>query len=764
MRLTIDNTDYSAALDSERLPKITRRLNQPDELRAALIAASPLFVVPAPGARVLLERDDGSALFTGYVTAAPEHEYLGWSERGPAYRYALEAAGDEAPLDAKMLSRRPPFVLRSAGGILRLMTEDLLPGQYELAGVEDVETIPYFTAAAARWSQVAAALCLRARCRYRAQSGAITFQPVGDTTHLIEEGAPGYCPQALKLRCVRRTVNDLTVVGHYEPAAYVKDYFIGDGITLNFPLSHMPFTRRQSTIVEDEYAGSELDARLWTKTDPGSALSVAGGALNVNGGTGADGGATVCLNEKLEIGGALLLQHGAAAFSGPSDGVLGGLYDGAVAIANCVAGFRVTPSGGQSAIRALVNGAESGTPLATAAGHRYFLTTRIHATEFYRQRQVFHSSLHPAGAGRGGEAVGSGLRLVLEVHDVDPANPGSEAAVSTVLYDGVLPSAPGHCTYATVNAASMQMSLAFTRIARQISAEVRSAFPGQDYKTRLVGYISEGGECRVFDTPELHFHAEHVPASGEKIKVSYRAGDDAMARVTDPASIAALATARDDGVRAAVIEVKSPPPNTSADCENAALALYDDINAPAWSGSYRVWSDFLGADAQPGDAVAVSVASRDAEFSAIVREVEIEAADPAGDRCRYLMRFANEAATALGLDSQPSTAWPPESASTIETAGASFAPDLPDAEILAYDSVSVTLDAGCDPPAGGGIEVRRSDAGWGTGRERNLAGRFTTRTFTITRLSRTQDCYLRQYDAQGRYSRYSTALHLDCPL
>ena len=63
-------------------------------------------------------------------------------------------------------------------------------------------------------------------------------------------------------------------------------------------------------------------------------------------------------------------------------------------------------------------------------------------------------------------------------------------------------------------------------------------------------------------------------------------------------------------------------------------------------------------------------------------------------------------------------------------------------------------------------EVRWSDASWGQASDRNLAGRFTTRTFTLPRLSRVEDYYVRQYDnsSPAKYSRYSTALHLDYPL
>lgn len=62
-------------------------------------------------------------------------------------------------------------------------------------------------------------------------------------------------------------------------------------------------------------------------------------------------------------------------------------------------------------------------------------------------------------------------------------------------------------------------------------------------------------------------------------------------------------------------------------------------------------------------------------------------------------------------------------------------------------------------------EVRAHDYGWGVANDRNLLGRFTTRTFSLPRLARTQNYFLRSYDNSSppRYSRYAAALHVDSP-
>ena len=95
-----------------------------------------------------------------------------------------------------------------------------------------------------------------------------------------------------------------------------------------------------------------------------------------------------------------------------------------------------------------------------------------------------------------------------------------------------------------------------------------------------------------------------------------------------------------------------------------------------------------------------------------------------------------------------------------------FLPDLTSAAVTVVTSTTVTIDTGFTPGAGEGIEVRSTDAGWGPDNDRNLTGRFTSSTFTLSRFGRAQDYFLRRYDSSlpPKYSRYSTGLHVDYPL
>lgn len=166
----------------------------------------------------------------------------------------------------------------------------------------------------------------------------------------------------------------------------------------------------------------------------------------------------------------------------------------------------------------------------------------------------------------------------------------------------------------------------------------------------------------------------------------------------------------------------------------------------------------------------MNVPTRGAVFTAVVREVEIQIADPADDRGFYTIVFANDLATPLGIEYGGS-------AVTIELqdlptlqqttqVGSFYQVNLTEAQITSVTPTTVEVDAGMSPPSGGGIEVRENDYGWGQANDRNLLGRFNTETFTLTRLAAVQDYFLRLYDNSSppRYSRYSAALHVDYPL
>lgn len=242
-----------------------------------------------------------------------------------------------------------------------------------------------------------------------------------------------------------------------------------------------------------------------------------------------------------------------------------------------------------------------------------------------------------------------------------------------------------------------------------------------------------------------------------------------MARVQDLNSIAAHHNGSDSGRRSYVRRLKQPSAPTSIDCENAAVALLDDAVQPAWSGEYRVISDFLpDGDVLPANAVQISAPSRGASFTAIVWEVDLQVVSLRDDRCECLLRFSNDAAKPLAFSFESMVLLAPLTRIYTNTTPSSslYLPPLTAAQVTNVIATEITVDAGIAPLAGGGIEVRRSDGGWGSGSDGNLAGRFYTQIFNLPRLSRVQGYYLRQYDSSSpvKYSRDSALVHVDYPL
>jgi hypothetical protein len=673
-------------------------------------------------------------------------------------------------------------VARSAGDALRQVTQDAIPVVFDVSAVQNLDTLAYYVPDPQKsWSQHAAAISTEARASYRVFNGAVILAPIGAAAYGLNESDVNFSPAALTLQPGNAIVNDVTVIGDLEPRAYVRDYFVGNGVSTRFYLSQPPFTKRSTTVFDEEYSTPALDPTRWSVSDPARAVVVGSGKLQIAGGTGADGATVVSFVEQMELGGSWVIEHGDVVFtSNLSSGILGGLYLGSVSVANCLAGFQISPAGPVSQIQALINGAPAGTAVVTASGHHYVLTTRIYSQEIYRLQQTFHCATNPAGAGIGGSQIGANVRLVLQVHDIDPTNPGSIVAPANVLYDGVISGAPAFCAYALVNSSSLYCAIAFTRLIEAVDVEVRTSLPGEPYVSRPVGPLSSGCECNVISGTTLDFFSAYVPALNQYIEVHYRGqyGSEsllamagrAMARVTNPAGITAQQRGIDNGVRSAVQHVKSPPARTTADCENAALAVLSDGATAGWIGDYEVWSDFLPGGAQdifPGDALQVNVPSRSANFQAIVREVEITFQDLAGEHSVYKIQFADEAARTLSFEMEVAKVSTPLAITPITNAqvGSTVLDDLTSAQITTVASTTASIDAGIAPPIGGGIEVRWSDSGWNHFNDENLAGRFTTQAFTLPRLSRVEDYFLRQFDASvpPRYSRHTAALHIDFP-
>jgi hypothetical protein len=86
--------------------------------------------------------------------------------------------------------------------------------------------------------------------------------------------------------------------------------------------------------------------------------------------------------------------------------------------------------------------------------------------------------------------------------------------------------------------------------------------------------------------------------------------------------------------------------------------------------------------------------------------------------------------------------------------------------VISATTTALQIDAGTDPPTGGGFEVRVRDWDFGPAVDQNLVLRSPVRSFSIPRTAQAERYYIRMYDASSTplYSRLSSAVFTNLPV
>ena len=458
MILTIDNLDgqgardYSAALCPKEAAAgvkaltIERTLNAPSRVSGTLLfggePGEASLPVPVRRARVVLVSAlSGTALFTGYLATEPVAIYSGAGIAGAVYRYEFSALSDEWLLDKQTAVLTNSGYSMPAGTVIQEIVSRTAAGVLTTTGVAPGQAIGVFTPEQGKpFSSMAGEIANSTLDSYRTIAGGLSLNPVGATTHSIDfdtgTGGGTLTPAALRTAQARELANDVTLTGEIEPGAYATELFEGDGTTTLFLLSEVPHHVTKPTLLTDNFAQASFNTLLWQVTDPGSHLTLGAGGLVLTGGNGYDGQTTLAAWDSFELGGSLVLEAADVQLNAPSDGVLLGLYSGLVQRANCVAGYNVRQSGGNTVLTPYVNGAEVGTTFTVVSGHSYTLRIRLHSPEFQRVLQTYYARVDGVTTAFGGGLVASPAAVVFDL--VDLGNAANTPA--TVLYDGAIAS------------------------------------------------------------------------------------------------------------------------------------------------------------------------------------------------------------------------------------------------------------------------------------------------------------------------------------
>ncbi len=795
LRITIDNLDgvgprdYTSSVSPEGAITLQRTLNMPTRCTAEFVVGVEGLPLPSRLGRVIVEAEDGTVLFTGYLATEPVRVYAGEASWGAVYRARLSAVSDEWLLDrAGSGAAQTAAVSLSLNGdqLLARMIARTQAGSLDMSQGSGGQVSGVFAARAdVPWSVNAGEAAGAGYASYRALNGQIMLQPAGSVTHNFSDADGTLSVAELQVGAVRELANDVTLSGAEEPAAYVSESFVGDGTTTVFSLTESAYRDTNRTLINDSFDGATIDTTQWSGSDPGSHILLGAGGLTLSGGTGQDGQTALTALDALEIGGSIVVELGGVVLGAASAGIVAGLYAGPVQLAACFAGFRVRQStsetGGVTILVPMLNGVEVGSTFTPLAGHAYTLRLRLHSVEMQRVMQRYYCMADGVVQGFGSlSGVSAPCDVVFELVDEG----ASSNTPATVLYDsaattGTLPSSPATCAFAAVNATQIFGSIRSVNMTRTGSAWVVSTLPNGTKQTRLIGAAGEGVDCEVSygtsaGTPgKVTFLAGRVPVVGEMVTVEYRNQQRAIARIADGASVAARRKRALPATSAGRVrwlgKVLQPVARSSADCETAAQALlaFATSRTAAVAGSYATVNP--SADIWPGDVLAVT--SDGVTSSLLVRSVEVKDANAVPEIRTYAIKFANDWATqwadGLGLKLSESIAADAFLPATAETAPAQVLANLQQLSVTSVNGSEVQMDAGCDPPAGGGFEVRRRD--WNFGADVDTADlvlRSPVRNFSIPRAAQVERYYVRMYDASSPalYSRFSSAVFLNVPL
>jgi hypothetical protein len=769
MKITIQAEDYTAALDAAHPLTIERRLNEPSicQLRLSLPANGSL-AAPSRFQSLAVTGDDGTPYFTGYIAVSPLPEYSGMGLEGPRYRTAIQAVSDELLLDQFLMPPTAGSAGETAGSLLSSLVTHTGSAALSTAGLTLATVVGTFAPAhGATWSKSAGEVAGMARAAYRALNSALALNAIQSTVHPLNEadGSLTLSNLAFTASVKRALANDVTVCGENEPAAYVTEYFLGDGVTTEFDLAADPYfpATSKTTIVSELFNEPQVNTALWSASGGAGYLTLGANGLALGGGSGIDGQTLLTWIDPIEMGGTLLLEAVGVTLSLGSTGILAGFFAGLETAVGCVAGFQVTAAsgGGALTLQPILEGTATGTMFAINPANQYTLRLRVSCPECERAQAIYYSfgdsGLISAG---GGFVLGPG-KIQMEIQEFV----SGVGATPVTLYNGALTSLPGACTLVASSSINLVGSMRALNLANLGSGWVVSTPPGGAAYTRRVGATAESAECHLERTGKIAFYTGYAPVSGELVAVSYRTIGRAVGRAVNTASQAALAAAGSPSVAAWIGSVTSPPARSSADCRNAATAMEQAAASVSalWSGAYKGTRASFAIDVWPGDALLLNAPSTSLDAQVVVRTVKVTYTPSYPDLVAYDIAFANDWADDLAIRisvTVPANAWlPAPVAPTVLQ-------NLNALTVTTLSGSTVTINTGVTPPSGGGFEIRLRDYAFMPGNDPTLVLRGSASTLTFSRVSASDRFYIRMYDGSTppNYSEFSTALFINLPL
>jgi hypothetical protein len=769
MKITIQGQDYSATLDAASPLTIERKLNEPSTCQFSLcLPANGSLDTPSRNQYVSVIGDDGTLYFTGYVAVSPLPQYAGLGLVGPRYRTRIEALSDEVLVDQLLMSSSASATGETAQSLMAALLTHTGATSLSTQGISFGATVGYFAPRpGVPWSKSAGQVAGQARAAYRALNRKITLSAVPTTVHSLTERDGSLSPANLTLSASvkRARTNDVTVCGAHEPAAYVTEFFLGDGLTTQFYLTQDPYfpPASKSTIISELFNETQINQQMWSNTGAQGYLTLGAGGLAMNGGNGYDGQTNITWLDPVEMGGTLLMEAVGVRLSQGSSGILAGFFTGGSDTASCTVGFQVTAAVGTgvTTLQPIIQGTAVGTSFAINPANQYTLRARVHCPECVRALATYRSCGDSGPISAGGEwNVGPG-KLQLEIQEFV----NGVGAIPIILYDGSVSNLPGVCSVVAASSLNLMGSMRAFHLTNLGSGWVVSTPASGSAYTRRLGTTGEAGECYLERTGKATFYTGSVPAVGEQIAVSYRTVGRAVGRQINTASQQALVQSGMPATASWIGSVTDPPARCSADCRNAALVMEQAAAGVSalWSGTYSGTRASFASDVWPGDALLLDAPSANLNAQVVIRSVKVTCKSSYPEVIEYAIAFANDWAEDLAIRKSatvPEDTWLPAPVAPTVLA------NLNGLTITTLNGSTISVDTGVTPPSGGGFEVRRRDFAFMPGEDPGLVARASLPNLTFARETANDRFYIRMYDGSTppNYSEFSTALFINLPL
>jgi hypothetical protein len=404
------------------------------------------------GDHVVISTNDNPSWFSGFVTHDPEYDYLGKAHEPappysptlnePTYGFKYKASSDEFVLSLRSLGLVKPFLNLTQGAILKALVTILDPNeQFTTTGIQDgLLLATYIPDPTKTFNDIVKEFCEHSNYRFYSDNFILYFEKQ-DTTPapiIIDGLSKHFTPARLEINSSNDPViNDVTVFGDIEPQGYVTEYFVGDGFTAEFPLLSDVYGVERSILLDETYSGTDLDTSRWIRQDPTDQyIRVDSGALQFLGGLNSWDEVYAEYLSPIPIEGNLRLTHGEFDFPDSGNGVICGLWTGAISggtssanctsFPNCVYGIRVTPSGSEVKLQPIINGVVDSSQSITCEVHggamskRYIIRTLLSADEIKRHIMARAYLLRTGNVGTyGGYALGAKVWFETTITEID---------------------------------------------------------------------------------------------------------------------------------------------------------------------------------------------------------------------------------------------------------------------------------------------------------------------------------------------------------